>query len=77
MATTKSKIKDFDIINIRELARLSKIDYMKLRNNLAGKYGSLNESEQARLYNTIYAEVTKATSVLGFTYEGRRIKPKD
>jgi hypothetical protein len=76
-AAMANKLKDFDIINIKHLARESGIPYMKIRNCIAGKYNSLEEHEETKLYNVIQRDVEKATLALGFTFEGKRVKPKD
>lgn len=74
---TKDHRKDFKIVNIKHLARVAKTDYVKLRNCIAGVYGSWNDEDKTKLFNAMHDEVEKAAAALGFTYEGRRIKPKD
>lgn len=72
----KSQLNQFEIINLRELARKSKIKYSKILNCINGRYNSLTEQEETKLYNTIREEVEKSTLVLGFTFEGTRIKTR-
>lgn len=75
MAEDRSK--DFDVINVKELARQSKIPYPKLRNCIVGNYASLTEAEKTDLFNKLEEGFTRAAAFLGFTHDGRRIKPKD
>jgi len=65
----------FKIINITELARITKIDYHTLRNNIVGVYDSLNtDQDRTRIYNGIRDGVEKACLAIGFTYEGKPVK---
>jgi hypothetical protein len=73
----KNNLQSFDCINIKHLARVSGVSYSKFRNCLKGEYGSWTDQEKRRLYNALRDEVERAASVLGFSYEGRPIKPKD
>lgn len=73
----KSKLASFELISVRVLAEKAGIDYSKLYNNLKGTYASLTDQQKTMLFNIIQDEVTKAVSVLGFSYEGRRIRPKE
>jgi hypothetical protein len=73
----KDYTKDFNIINIRFLAERAGIPYSKVRNCIVGRYESWTEQEQAKLFNVLEQEVNRAKSVLGYSSEGRRIKPKD
>jgi hypothetical protein len=71
------KRKDFEIINLKHLARVSGMDYTQLRNCVSGVYGSWNDEDKTKLFNAMHQEISKAAAALGFTYEGRRIRPKD
>jgi hypothetical protein len=64
-------LKDFDLINLKSLARDSKVYYGTLRNNIAGDYNSLSDQDRTRIYNALREGVEKAAAYLGFSYEGR------
>lgn len=70
------KSKDFAIVKIKHLARQSRIPYYKLDNCINGRYSTLTPQEKTHLYNVLRDEVEKATLWLGFTFDGRPIKPK-
>lgn len=83
MATknTPTKLRDlgraFKIVNLRQLARTSGLNYHKLRNCIAGEYGSWTDQEKTKLYNALRKEVEKSCVALGFSYEGRPIVEKE
>lgn len=72
----KSQLDQFEILNLRHLARKSKIKYSKILNCINGRYNSLTEQEETMLYNAIREEVEKSTLVFGFTFDGKRIKAR-
>jgi hypothetical protein len=69
-----TKLEQFQSLNIKHIARVAGVDYTKVLNCLKEKYNSLTEQEETKLYNAIAKEVQKATLVLGFTYDGKRVK---
>jgi len=73
---SKDRTGDFKMISLRVLADKSGIDYSKIYHNLKGTYGSLTDQERTIIFNSMYAEFEKASAVLGFTADGKRIKPK-
>lgn len=73
----EDKIQEFEIINIKAVAKNAGLPYTKVRNCIKGVYNSLTDSERTRLYNAMHEGVSRAAAVLGFSYEGRRIKAKD
>ena len=68
-----NKLKDFKIIRLRHLSRVSGIEYAKIRNNIRGTYDSFEDQDRTRLFNALQAEVEKATLALGFTYDGKQL----
>lgn len=71
------KLQEFEIVNIKALSRKTGIPYYKVRDCIKGVYNSLSDSERTSLFNAMQEGVTRAAAVLGFSYEGRRIKVKD
>lgn len=67
-------LKSFNILSLKHLSEVSKIDYNKLINNIKGRYNSLTDQEKTHLYNCIRTEVEKGTLWLGYNYEGRKVK---
>ena len=60
----------FSIINLKRLAELSKIPYMKIRNTIAIKeplYNTLSENEKTQISNHLFIEVQKIFKDLGRT----------
>jgi len=66
-----NKLKDFKVIRLRHLSRVSGIEYAKIRNNLRGAYDSFEDQDRTRLFNALQSEVEKAALALGFTYDGK------
>lgn len=69
----KNNLKDFEMLNLKELARAAGIPYPKLRNCIAGTYNSLTDQEKTQLYNTIRDGVEKSTLWLGYSFDGRKL----
>lgn len=74
---SKNNLDAFSLIKLRQLASLTGLKYSYLRNNLKGSYGSWTDQDRRKIFNTMHKEVSKAAAVLGFSYEGRPIVPKD
>lgn len=72
----KNKLKQFRLFKIKLLAEQTRMPYAKLRDNLMGKYYSLEEQDETRLYLKMREEFEKAVLALGFTFDGTRVKPK-
>lgn len=72
----ENQIENFELLNLKFLAKKSGMTYAKLRNNILGKYTSLTDQEKTRLYNTIQEEVEKACLALGFTFDGKAVRKK-
>lgn len=72
----KDRTGDFKMISLRVVADKSGIEYNKIYHNIKGTYSSLTDQENAMLFNTMHSEFEKACAAIGFTAEGRRIKPK-
>lgn len=71
-----NQIDKFSAWKIKILAEKTGISYMKVYHNLSGVYNSLTDQEKRKLYNAMYDEFELAASALGFTSDGRGIKPK-
>lgn len=69
-----NQLDQFKVINLKHLAKVAKVDYTKLLNCLKGKYDSWDDEEKTRLYNAFHDESQKAMLVLGFTFDGKRVK---
>ena len=64
------------IFSLKELSKLSKVDYTQLYHANVGTYNSLTDNDRAKLFNTLHHEFEIAAAGLGFTVDGRRIQPK-
>ena len=73
----KDRTEDFKMISLRVVADKSGVDYSKIYHNLKGTYASLTDQERTIMFNAMYNEFEKASAVLGFTTDGRRIKAKN
>lgn len=69
-----NQLDQFRVVNLKHLAKCARVDYTKLLNCLKGKYNSLDEEEKTRLYNAFHDEGQKAMLILGFTFDGKRVK---
>ena len=72
----KNKLKNFKLFKIKLLAEQTGMPYAKLRDNLMGKYESMGEEDEKRIYNQMRDEFEKAALSIGFTFEGKRVKAK-
>jgi predicted DNA-binding protein YlxM (UPF0122 family) len=72
----KDRTEEFKMISLRVLADKSGVGYSKIYHNLKGTYASLTDQEKTMIFNSMYQEFEKASAILGFTADGRRIKPK-
>ena len=66
--------KQHKIINLKQLARRSKVDYMRVYNNVKGNYNSLDDNEKTMLCNILHDELTALGQYLGFQVKIQRIK---
>lgn len=62
------------IFSLKELSKLSKVDYTKLYHANTGTYNTLSDNDRTKLFNTLHHEFEAAAAGLGFTVEGRRIR---
>ena len=76
VAMAKNRLPDFKLFNVKHLAESVNLPYAKLRDNLMGKYQSLDHQDETRIYNAMREEFEKACLALGFSFEGKRVKPK-
>jgi hypothetical protein len=70
----ENKLKEFRLFKIKLLAEMVKMPYAKLRDSLMGKYYSLTEQDETKVYNKMREEFERASLALGFTFEGKRVK---
>ncbi len=73
---SKDKTGEFKMISLRILSEKSGVDYSKIYHNLKGTYASFTDQDRTLIFNAMHHEFEKAASALGFTAEGKRIKPK-
>lgn len=71
---TKEALNLPPIFSLKKLSDLASVDYNKLYHANAGTYNSLTDNDRARLYNALFTEFEKASAILGFTVDGKRIK---
>lgn len=67
---------EFKMFSLKVVAEKSGVDYSKIYHNLKGTYASFTDQDKTLLFNAMRDEFEKASAALGFTAEGRRIKPK-
>ena len=65
------------IINLKELAEKSEIDYFKLRNNLNGKYNSFDVNDRTEVANALLKEANLVFNQLGFDIKMDRLEDLD
>lgn len=73
----KSKIhtrKFTEIVSVRALARESKVNHMKIFNNLQGKYNSLDAAEKHTIATTIFDALAPIAEKMGYRLEITKIK---
>jgi len=66
--------KQHKIINLKQLATKTNIEYMKLYYNVKGGYSSLDANEKTMLMNVLTDELETFVKYLGFTVKLQRIK---
>lgn len=73
MALTK---KEYRIINLSKLSKVTGIDYMKLYNNITGEYEvcTLDIHEKTTICNALNEELIPLLEFFGFKVEVKRIK---
>jgi hypothetical protein len=76
MTETKEALKLPAIFSLRKLSDLSKVEYNQLYHAHKGTYNTLTDNDRTRLYNALFTEFEKASACLGFTADGRRIRPR-
>jgi hypothetical protein len=64
------------LYSLKKLSDLAKVPYTKLYHANGGDYNTLDDNDRVRIYNALYSEFEKASISLGFTTDGKRIKPK-
>lgn len=62
-----------DIIKIKKLSEVSKVDYFKIRNNIMGKYNSMDLNEKTDVANVAFELCNKFFNKLGFRIKMERI----
>lgn len=61
-------------VSIRRLSEKTGIPYMKIRDNLIGKYNSLKTEEKTTLVNAFHDEVTPFLKKLGYFIQVKKLK---
>lgn len=64
------------LFSLKKLSELSKVHYVKLYNANTGNYNTLDDNDRVRLYNALFDQFEQASLSLGFTTDGKRVKPK-
>ena len=62
-----------DIIKIKKLSEVSGVDYFKIRNNVMGKYRSMDLNEKTDVANVAFELCNKFFNKLGFRLKMERI----
>jgi hypothetical protein len=73
MAKKETEIKG-SAISLKRLSEKTKINYMKIWNNLHGNYNSMTDQEKTQIVNAFHDEVTPLLKKLGFFVVIKRIK---